>query len=70
MYSPRIREDLIPLVHRAAKEGGVSMTAWVSQAVEEALSKAPERDGRDGRPRSPREPKPKEEAESHDPEIV
>ena len=37
MYSPRIREALIPRVYRAAKESGIPMTAWVSQVIEEAL---------------------------------
>jgi hypothetical protein len=37
MYSPRIREPLIPRVYRAAKESGIPMTAWVNRAIEEAL---------------------------------
>ena len=37
MYNPRIREALIPRVYRAAKESGIPMTAWVSQAIEGAL---------------------------------
>lgn len=37
LYSPQIREDLIPLVYRAAKSESVPMTAWVNQAVENAL---------------------------------
>lgn len=37
LYSPQIREDLIPLVYRAAKSESVPMTTWVSQAVENAL---------------------------------
>ena len=37
MYSPKIREDLIPLIHKAAKEAGISMTRWVNRAVEAAL---------------------------------
>ena len=37
VYSPRIREALIPRVYRAAKESGIPMTAWVNQAIEEAL---------------------------------
>ena len=37
VYSPRIREALIPRVYRAAKESGIPMTAWVNRAIEEAL---------------------------------
>lgn len=38
MYSPEIREDLIPLVYRAAKSEHVHMTTWVSRAVERELA--------------------------------
>ncbi len=41
MYSPKIREDLVPRIYRAAKEAKVPMTAWVSQAVELVLRDAP-----------------------------
>ena len=37
MYSPKIREDLIPKIYRAAKGAKVAMTKWVNQAIEEAL---------------------------------
>ncbi len=37
MYSPRIRDDLIPCIYLAAKEAGVHMTTWVNQVVERAL---------------------------------
>ena len=37
MYSPKIRETLIPRIYRAAKEARLPMTAWVSQAIERAL---------------------------------
>ena len=37
MYSPRIREALIPRVYRAAKESGIPMTAWVNRAIAKAL---------------------------------
>lgn len=37
MYSPKIREDLIPKIYRAAKGAKVAMTKWVSQAIEKAL---------------------------------
>jgi hypothetical protein len=44
MYSPKIREALIPRIYRAAREAKLPMTAWVSQAIEGALSEtaAPE----------------------------
>ena len=37
MYSPKIREDLIPKIYRAAKNAKVAMTKWVNQVIEEAL---------------------------------
>jgi len=37
MYSPKIREDLIPRIYRAAKGAKVPMTKWVNEAVEKAL---------------------------------
>lgn len=42
MYSPKIREDLIPRVYRAARKAGLPMTAWVNQAVEKSLPDAAE----------------------------
>lgn len=40
MYSPKIREDLIPRIYRAAKGAKLPMTAWVNQAVEKSLPEA------------------------------
>ena len=37
MYSPKIREDLIPKIYRAAKSAKVAMTKWVNRVIEEAL---------------------------------
>lgn len=34
MYSPKIREDLIPRIYRAAKEAKLPMTTWVNRVVE------------------------------------
>ena len=42
MYSPKIREDLIPKIYRAAKIAKVAMTKWVDKAIEEALPPAAE----------------------------
>ncbi len=42
MYSPKIREDLIPKIYRAAKNAKVAMTKWVNQVIEEALPRGPE----------------------------
>lgn len=38
MYSPKIREDLVPKIYRAAKGAKVAMTQWVNRVIEEALS--------------------------------
>jgi hypothetical protein len=37
MYSPKIREELIPRIYRAAKAAGVAMTTLVNQLIEEKL---------------------------------
>ena len=37
MYSPKIREDLIPRIYRAAKAAGIHMTTWINQLIEEKL---------------------------------
>ena len=38
MYSPRIRDDLIPQIYQTARKAGLAMTTWVNQVVERALS--------------------------------
>lgn len=45
MYSPKIREDLIPKVYRAAKSAKVAMTKWVNRVIEEALPADAEENG-------------------------
>lgn len=37
MYSPKIREDLIPRIYRAAKGARIPMTRWVNRLIEETL---------------------------------
>ncbi len=50
MYSPKIREDLIPRVYRAARKANLHMTTWVNQVVEKSLpetaDKQPQTKGR------------------------
>lgn len=38
MYSPKIREDLIPKIYQAARAEKVKMTTLVNQILENALS--------------------------------
>ena len=38
MYSPKIAEDLIPVLYHAAKAQGVPMTALVNRLLTEALA--------------------------------
>ena len=38
MYSPKIREDLIPQMYQAARQAGVPMTRWVNRLIERALT--------------------------------
>ena len=45
MYSPKIRDDLIPRIYAAAKEAGVAMTRWVNQVIETALADRYQRGG-------------------------
>jgi len=47
VYSPKIREDLIPRIYRAAKAAGIAMTEWVNRAIEEALPKDENAEGRE-----------------------
>jgi hypothetical protein len=47
MYSPKIREDLIPKIYRAAKSAKIAMTKWVNQVIEEALPTETEENGRE-----------------------
>ena len=47
MYSPKIREDLIPRIYRAAKSAKVAMTKWVNEAIEKALPPDEEEAGRE-----------------------
>jgi hypothetical protein len=42
MYSPKIREDLIPRIYREAKKAGVKMTVWVNRLIEEKLPESVE----------------------------
>jgi len=47
MYSPKIREDLIPKIYRAAKSAKVAMIKWVNQVIEEALPPDAEEKGQE-----------------------
>jgi hypothetical protein len=42
MYSPKIREGLIPRIYREAKKSGVKMTVWVNAVIELSLRKIDE----------------------------
>ena len=42
MYSPKVREDLIPALYRLGRARGRPMTQLVSEAVERYLAAAPE----------------------------
>jgi hypothetical protein len=47
MYSPKIREDLIPRIYRAAKSAKLAMTKWVNEAIEKELPPDEEETGRE-----------------------
>ncbi len=49
MYSPKIREDLIPEIYRAAKQAGIAMTVWVNQAIEKALRENGKNEGQEAK---------------------
>ena len=38
MYSPKIREDLIPIIYQEARKGRVHMTTFVNRILEKALN--------------------------------
>ena len=42
LYSPKIREDLIPRIDRAAKEAKLPMTTWVNRVLERCLPETAE----------------------------
>ena len=42
MYSPKIRDDLVPRIYREAKKSGVKMTVWVNAVIELMLRKIDE----------------------------
>jgi hypothetical protein len=54
MYSPKIREDLIPKIYRAAKSAKVAMTKWVNRVIEEALPPEAELEGQETNERNSR----------------
>jgi hypothetical protein len=54
VYSPKIDEDLIPPLYRAAKEDGIPMTSLVSRVLAEWLAqRAIQRRTDQGQPRDP-----------------
>lgn len=42
MYSPKIREDLIPRIYAEARKARLAMTTWVNHVIEQALSDSSE----------------------------
>ena len=50
MYSPKIREDLIPRIYQAGRAAGIPMTRWVNHAVEMALADPPQIGGEEPLP--------------------
>jgi hypothetical protein len=51
MYSPKIREDLIPRVYLEAKKAAVKMTVWVNAVIELSLRKIDEAENDDNQRR-------------------
>ena len=50
MYTPKVREDLIPRIYQAAREAGIPMTRWVNDAVKMALADPPQIGGEEPLP--------------------
>ncbi len=51
MYSPKIKEDLVPKLYKKAKDLGITMTKLVDGIIRDALNdKSPKRgsDGKEG----------------------
>jgi hypothetical protein len=57
MYSPKIREDLIPRIYRAAKGAKVAMTKWVNRVIEEALLENGKAEGQEAKGKNSRKEK-------------
>jgi EAL domain-containing protein (putative c-di-GMP-specific phosphodiesterase class I) len=47
MYSPKIREELIPYLYQLRKERGIPMTRLVNEIIESYLTNKKEEDSRD-----------------------
>ena len=47
MYSPKIKEELIPKIYRLAKARGIRMTTFVNEVLKNALNE--EEGGKDGK---------------------
>jgi hypothetical protein len=47
MYSPKIKEELIPKIYRLAKARGIRMTTWVNEILRKALDEG--EGGKDGK---------------------
>jgi len=45
MYSPKIKEELIPKIYRLAKARGIRMTTFVNEILRKALDEG----GKDGK---------------------
>ena len=52
MYSPKIREDLIPRLYQIAKKAGIPMTRWVNRLIETALREEDQRRAENPQPRT------------------
>ena len=46
MYSPKISEELIPVLYRLAKKKGLRMTTLVNQIINREIRKEERRNGR------------------------
>ena len=52
MYSPKIKEELIPKIYRLAKARGIRMTSLVNEILRKALDEGEA--GKDGKKRKKR----------------
>lgn len=50
MYSPKIKEEFIPVLYRLAKEQNVSMTKLVNEMVEQGITKLQRSKSRENKP--------------------
>jgi hypothetical protein len=65
MYSPKIKEDLVPLLYKAAKAEGIRMTVLVNRILEHALNGGNGREAKEAISKGQKPGLPEEDGQDH-----